>query len=162
LYIAAARVYGLPNRHLVVHHVLPRVAGPIIVQISMLAGGALLIDAGLSYLGFGAQPPDPTWGNMIADASAVIDRQPWLLLPPGVVLGLAILSFGLLGDAVRDATADRSGHPGERPVRAPAPMLDHHTGGSAALLSLRGMSIALPGTEGARTVVTGVDLDVHA
>ncbi|MFE0021963.1 dipeptide/oligopeptide/nickel ABC transporter permease/ATP-binding protein [Amycolatopsis sp. NPDC059021] len=165
LYIAAARVYGLPNRHIVAHHVLPRVAGPIIVQISMLAGGALLIDAGLSYLGFGAQPPDPTWGNMIADASAVIDRQPWLLLPPGVVLGLAILAFGLLGDAVRDATADRSEHPGERlhrAHRAPTPTLAPHTGGSSALLSLRGVSIALPGTDGARTVVAGVDLDVHA
>ncbi|MEU5259604.1 dipeptide/oligopeptide/nickel ABC transporter permease/ATP-binding protein [Amycolatopsis sp. NPDC021455] len=160
LYVSAARVCGLPHRRIVVAHVLPRIAGPIIVQVSLLAGGALLIDAGLSYLGFGAQPPNPTWGDMIAQAASVIDRQPWLLVPPGVVLGLAILAFGLLGDVVRDATAGHAAPPSNRlhrAHRAPAPVLTPREEPSTALLSLRGMEVTLP--EG-QVVVEDLDLDV--
>ncbi|WP_439380543.1 dipeptide/oligopeptide/nickel ABC transporter permease/ATP-binding protein [Amycolatopsis lexingtonensis] len=161
LYVAAARVCGLPHRRIVAAHVLPRIAGPVIVQISLLAGGALLIDAGLSYLGFGAQPPDPTWGDMIAQAASVIDRQPWLLVPPGVVLGLAILAFGLLGDVVRDATADHHAEPLRdrlhRAHRAAAPALTPRDEPSTALLSLRDVEVTLSGD---RVVVTGLDLDV--
>ncbi len=165
LYIAAARVSGLTAPRIVVRHVLPRVAGPIIVQISLLAGGALLVDAGLAYLGFGAQPPDPTWGTMIAEAAAVIERQPWLLVPPGVVLGLAILAFGLLGDVVRDATGGRSHFVRDeirraRPVRGSS--LGAGTGSSRHLLSMRDVSITLPGPRGDQVVVEDLDLDVAA
>ncbi|EOD60030.1 ABC transporter permease subunit, partial [Amycolatopsis vancoresmycina] len=160
LYVAAARVSGLPHRRIVAAHVLPRIAGPVIVQVSLLAGGALLIDAGLSYLGFGAQPPDPTWGDMIAQAASVIDRQPWLLVPPGIVLGLAILAFGLLGDVVRDATADHAGPLRDRlhrAHRAAAPALTPRNEPTTALLSLRGAEVTLAG---GRVVVTDLDLDV--
>jgi len=153
LYVAAARVCGLPHRRIVAAHVLPRIAGPVIVQVSLLAGGALLIDAGLSYLGFGAQPPDPTWGDMIAQAASVIDRQPWLLVPPGVVLGLAILAFGLLGDVVRDATA---GH-AEAPGAAVTPTLTPRDEPTTALLSLRDIEITL---SGGRVVVADLGLDI--
>ncbi|WIV54707.1 dipeptide/oligopeptide/nickel ABC transporter permease/ATP-binding protein [Amycolatopsis nalaikhensis] len=156
LYVAAARVCGLPHHRIVTAHVLPRIAGPIIVQVSLLAGGALLIDAGLSYLGFGAQPPDPTWGDMIAQAASVIDRQPWLLVPPGVVLGLAILAFGLLGDVVRDATAERT-EPRHHLPRPPAPSLTPRDEPSTALLSLRDIEVTLPGD---LVVVAGADLDI--
>ena len=165
LYVSAARVCGLSGHQIVLRHVLPRVAGPIIVQISLLAGGALLIDAGLSYLGFGAQPPTPTWGDMIAEASTVIDRQPWLLVPPGVVLGLAILAFGMLGDIVRDATADHApgghGRP-HKPRRALTPAAARCVTPSPALLSLRGISIALPGPGGDTVVVEDLDLEIRA
>jgi len=161
LYVAAARVCGLPHHRIVAAHVLPRIAGPIIVQVSLLAGGALLIDAGLSYLGFGAQPPDPTWGDMIAQAASVIDRQPWLLVPPGVVLGLAILAFGLLGDVVRDATAAAHAEPLRdrlhRAHRAPAPALTPRGEPSTALLSLRDVEVTLPGGQ---VVVEDLDLDI--
>lgn len=153
LFVAAARVCGLRNRDIVIRHVLPRVAGPITVQMSVLAGGALLIDAGLSYLGFGAQPPDPTWGNMIAEASTVIDRQPWLLVPPGVVLGLAILAFGVLGDAIRDATAERTRRiPARSHRRARRPAVAGPV--PAAMLSIEDVAVDLSGT----TVVEGVSL----
>lgn len=153
LYISAARVCGLATRHIVVRHVLPRIAGPVIVQVSLLAGGALLVDAGLGYLGFGVQPPTPTWGDMIAQASAVIDRQPWLLVPPGVVLGLAILSFGLIGDAVRDATGERA-HPA--PIRPPRRTSVPPARVSPALVSIQDMSVALRET----TVVEHVSLHI--
>ena len=163
-YIAAARVGGLRDRHILFRHVLPRVGGPIIVQTSLLAGGALLIDAGLSYLGFGVQPPTPTWGNMINTAAGVIARQPWLLVPPGVVLGLATLAFGLLGDVVLDATAQRVGRVPARPGRVPAPRIRALAVpvASPALLSMRGVSVAISGPTGPITVVQRIDLDVAA
>ncbi|HEY3502827.1 MAG TPA: dipeptide/oligopeptide/nickel ABC transporter permease/ATP-binding protein [Actinocatenispora sp.] len=158
LYIAAARVTGLPHRYVVVRHVLPRVAGPVLVQASLLAGGALLMDAGLSYLGLGARPPAPTWGNMISEAAGVIDRQPWLLVPPGVVLGLAILAFGLLGDVLRDTSAERTRRrttPARPPRTAPPP-----TEPTTALLSARGVTVAVPGPDRPVRVVENLDLDI--
>ncbi len=168
-YIAAARVAGLPNRHLATRHVLPRVTGPVLVQVSLFAGGALLVDAGLAYLGFGVQPPTPTWGGMIIEASSVISQQPWLIVPPGVVLGLATLAFALVGDAIRDTTAERIGRgaPRSRTTRRRAPTAPRPATPTAgdrpitpALLSLRGVSVALPSGGGATTVVQDVDLDV--
>ncbi|WP_395109625.1 dipeptide/oligopeptide/nickel ABC transporter permease/ATP-binding protein [Actinomadura sp. SCN-SB] len=164
LYVAAARVSGLPDRHIIVRHVLPRVAGPIIVQASLFAGAALLAETGLGYLGLGPEPPAPTWGGMVADAAAVIDRRPWLLVPPGLVIGLAILAFGLLGDAVRDATAQAADGPRtpprpKRPLRRD-PVMPPGDAPPAALLSLRGITIALPGTREMTTVVQDVSMDI--
>ncbi|MFI7114886.1 dipeptide/oligopeptide/nickel ABC transporter permease/ATP-binding protein [Amycolatopsis sp. NPDC049868] len=164
-YIAAARVCGLRPAQIVVRHVLPRVAGTIIVQISLLAGGALLIDAGLSYLGFGAQPPQPTWGDMIAEAAAVVDRQAWLLIPPGVVLGLAILAFGLIGDVVRDATAGRTAPPPTPPRRAKRTMSPAGLAAltpSPALLELRDVTVSLLGFHGEYNLVENVHLEIGA
>ncbi|MGX1676075.1 dipeptide/oligopeptide/nickel ABC transporter permease/ATP-binding protein [Streptomyces sp. NPDC055400] len=166
LYVAAARVSGLARRHILLRHVLPRVTGTVVVQISLFAGGALMIDAGLAYLGFGAGPPAPTWGNMIADAAAVTDRQPWLLVPPGLVLGLAILACGLLGDAVRDTSAQRTtrvtnGRAACATLPKPTAPPPQHATSTSALLSLRGVSVALPGPNGMTTVVEDVGLDVE-
>jgi len=165
LYVAAARVAGLPTRQIIVKHILPRVAGPIIVRTSLFAGGALLAQSGLSYLGLGVQPPTPTWGGMVAEASTVIGQQPWLLVPPGVVIGLAILAFGLLGDAVRDVTAERATPAAGRRARFAA----HHAGPArqaeipaGALLSVRGVAIGLAMTDGYATVVEDLDLDIAA
>jgi peptide/nickel transport system permease protein len=166
LYIAAAKVAGLPSRHIILKHVLPRVTGPIIVRASLFSGGALLAQSGLSFLGLGVQPPTPTWGGAVADASTVIDQQPWLLVPSGAVIGLAILAFGLIGDAVRDATAERTARTSIRSrrtqlnassTRPPAPPSSAATSG---LLSIRGLSIALPTSNGAASVVEGLDLDI--
>jgi peptide/nickel transport system permease protein len=156
LYVAAARVSGLPNRHIVVKHVLPRVLGPVIVQLSLALGGALLIDAGLSYLGFGPQPPTPTWGGMLTEAASVINQQAWLLVPPGVTIGLAIMAFGLLGDVVRDATAERSARTAVHVGRPPARLADAAAPPSdGGLLALRDVAIALP-----NTVVEDLTLDI--
>lgn len=167
LYVAAARIAGLPQRQIITKHILPRVAGPIIVRTSLFAGGALLAQSGLSYLGLGVQPPTPTWGGLVAEASVVIDQQPWMILPPGIVIGLAILAFGLIGDAVRDVTAERtvqpdSRHPRRRPASAPSISVEEAGISSSALLSLRNVSVELATPDGPTTVVQGLDLDIEA
>lgn len=106
LYVAAAQVAGLSRRYIISRHVLPRVVGPIIVQASLFAGGALLAQTGLAYLGLLIRPPAPSWGGMLSDGIQNIVLQPWLIWPPGVFTALTILAFGLFGDAVRDATTE--------------------------------------------------------
>ena len=163
-YITAARVAGLSSAHIVRRHVLPRVAGPVVVQASLFAGVALLTETGLAFLGLGVQEPEPSWGGMVATASTVINQDPWLLVPAGVTIGLAVLALGLVGDAVRDAVTEHGapgGHgreaqeavaPGAEPER-----VGGRNGAGPSLLSLRGLTVAV----GAATVVDGVSFDVR-
>jgi peptide/nickel transport system permease protein len=106
LYVDAARVSGLSNRYIMTRHILPRVTGPIIISASFFAAAALLAQAGLAFLGLLGQPPAPTWGEMINDGIQNIQQQPWLIWPPGIVMALTTIAFGLLGDEVRDATTE--------------------------------------------------------
>ncbi|MBX6389586.1 MAG: ABC transporter permease, partial [Frankia sp.] len=117
-WVAAARVTGLRAVTIVGRHLLPRVAGPVVVQASLFAGVALIAETGLGFLGLGAQPPAPTWGGMVADASFVIDQQPWLLVPSGAAIGLTVVAFGLAGDLVRTTLTTR-GTAGAAPRGAP-------------------------------------------
>src|SRR5690606_15578271 len=103
LYIDAARVSGLSRSYIVSRHVLPRVAGPIVVQLSFLAASALLVQTGLSFRGLLVRAPAPSWGGMVFDGVSVILPQPWLSWPPGIAIALTIVVLGLLGDTVRDA-----------------------------------------------------------
>lgn len=166
LYIAAARVAGLTPRQIMLGQVLPRIAGPIIVQASLGAGGALLAQSGIEFLGFGVQPPTPTWGGAVADASTVIDQQPWLLVPSGMTIGLTVLAFGLLGDAVRDSTADRARRIQARRTRRSASRVMGGGGHAAAapaaeaVLSVRGLTVELPDESGGHPVVEDLDLDI--
>lgn len=169
LYVAAARVAGLPTWRIIIGQILPRVTGPILVQAAIGAGGALLAQTGLSYLGLIAQPPTPTWGGMVAEGSRVIEQQAWLLLPPGVVTGLSILAFGLLGDAIRDSTAERAARSPEasRTSRrsgsaAPAPNATQVESAPSALVSVRNLSLTLPTTSGISTAVEDVSLDIKS
>jgi peptide/nickel transport system permease protein len=106
LYIEAARISGLSDAAIIVRHVLPRIAGPIIVQLSLFSAAAITVQTGLTFLGLGVVPPNPTWGTMIADASASVNDFPWLLVPSGLTVALTILAFGLLGDALRDTAVE--------------------------------------------------------
>jgi len=106
LYVAAARVSGLSRSYIIFRHILPRVAGPIIVQTSLLAAVALLVQTGLAFLGLLTPLPAPSWGGMVADGMQNIMLQPWLIWPPGIITALTILALALLGDVVRDATAE--------------------------------------------------------
>ncbi|MFC0531659.1 dipeptide/oligopeptide/nickel ABC transporter permease/ATP-binding protein [Phytohabitans kaempferiae] len=168
LYVSAARVAGLPSWRIVLGQILPRVTGPVLVQASLAAGAALLTQAGLSFLGLIAQPPTPTWGGMISEASQVIARQSWLLIPPGVVVGCAILAFALIGDAIRDVGEERerplSGGARRRGMRASTPSRHVYTTPVSlpadSLLSVRGLTVTLPGTAGPVRIIEDVAFDV--
>lgn len=107
LYIDAARVSGLGHRQIIIRHVLPRIRGPIVVQATLVASVAVMLATGLAFLGFGVVVPAPSWGSMVAEAASQYQQQPWMLVPTGGIIALTVLSLGLLGDAIRDVTAEQ-------------------------------------------------------
>lgn len=161
-WVAAARVTGLRGVTIATRHLLPRVAGPVVVQASVFAGVALVAETGLGYLGLGAQPPVATWGGMVSEASFVIDRQPWLLVPSGVVIGLTVVAFGLVGDLARDSVTARFGGAaeGSAPARPRAPAAPGPAVAPGAQLSVRDLEIVVNNEAGPSTVVDGGWLDV--
>jgi len=102
--LKAARAVGCSNFRLVVRHVLPNCAAPIIVQATLNIGTAILDSAGLSFLGLGAQVPQPEWGLMLKQGKDAIQQQaPWIITFPGLAILLVVFGFNLLGDGLRDA-----------------------------------------------------------
>lgn len=101
-YIRAARVAGCGTVSILIRHVLPNIAGLMIVQASMQFALAILAEAGLSYLGIGTQSPNPSWGRMLNDAQTFLARAPLLAVFPGAAIALSVLAFNLLGDGLRD------------------------------------------------------------
>lgn len=102
-YVEAARVLGAGPVRVFFHHVLPNITAPIIVIASLMIGYAILIEASLSFLGFGVPPPHPTWGGMLAgEGRTYMLIAPWMALAPGIVLTVVILSINLVGDGLRD------------------------------------------------------------
>jgi peptide/nickel transport system permease protein len=170
LFVTAARTAGLRDVTILRRHVLPNVAGPVIVQGSLFAGTAILVETGLGFLNLGVQQPDPSWGNMVAEASQNIDAQPWLLVPSGLMVALTVLAFGLIGDGLRDAFAERSGSrrepdrhdesPDAVTVVTETPARPSATSG--ALLSVEALGVTFP-LDGRRGfVVQDVSFAVHA
>lgn len=106
-FIRAARVAGLGRRAIILRHLLPNIAGLMIVQASVQFALAILAEAGLSYLGLGTQPPNPSWGRMLFDAQTYLSRAPLLAVFPGLAIALAVLGFNLLGDGLRDVLDPR-------------------------------------------------------
>lgn len=102
-FVEAARSVGASGGRILVRHLLPNAFGPILVQASFDMGAAIIAVAGLSFIGFGAQPPTPEWGVMISEGRNFFSTEPWLSLFPGVAILLAAGSFNVLGDALRDA-----------------------------------------------------------
>ncbi len=102
-YIDAARVIGVPAWRMLLRHVLPNIAGPMLVIATTGVGAVILAEAGLSFLGLGVPPPEAAWGRMLSDSRPFAISQPWLAVFPGIAISLAVLGFNLLGDAVRDA-----------------------------------------------------------
>lgn len=102
-FIKASQVTGARAPRVLLQHVLPNIAAPLIVQTSISLAFAILSEAALSFLGLGAQPPDPTWGRMLFDAKGYLAQAWWMAVLPGSVVMLTVLSFNLLGDNLRDA-----------------------------------------------------------
>lgn len=104
-FIVAARATGARNNRLMFRHLLPNAMAPIIVAATFGVANAILLEAGLSFLGLGVQPPQPSWGNMLTDAQSltVLESMLWLWIPPGTMIALAVLSINFIGDGLRDA-----------------------------------------------------------
>jgi peptide/nickel transport system permease protein len=102
-FVEAARTIGASRTRIVVRHLLPNALAPLMIQASFDLGSSIIAAAGLSFIGFGAQPPTPEWGVMISEGRNFISTQPWLSLFPGLAILLAVGSFNLLGDGLRDA-----------------------------------------------------------
>lgn len=101
-YVTAARSIGKTGFRIARDNVLPNIAGPLVVQVTVQLGLAILTEAGLSYLGLGAPPPTPSWGRMLADSQTYLAAAPWLVVVPGCAVALAVLGFNLVGDGLRD------------------------------------------------------------
>ena len=104
-FIVGARAIGTSDLRLIFRHLLPNALAPVLVAATFGIAYAILIEAGLSFLGLGVQPPTPSWGNMLTDAQSltVLESMPWLWLPPGVMIAVAVLSINFIGDGLRDA-----------------------------------------------------------
>jgi len=106
-FIEAARAIGVPDRQILLRHLLPNIISPIVVAATVDIANVVLAEATLSFLGIGIQPPFPSWGRMISDALPYLRSAPMLLVYPSAALALLVLSFNFLGDALRDALDPR-------------------------------------------------------
>ncbi len=103
-YVEAAHAIGCRHPRIILSHILPNVTAPILVIASIWLGNAILIEATLSFLGLGTQPPTPSWGLMLSSTGrAFMEQAPWLAIFPGLAISLAVLGFNLFGDTLRDA-----------------------------------------------------------
>ena len=107
-FVLAARMLGLTNRWIMFRELLPNAIGPIIVAATLTVARAILLEAYVSFLGYGIQPPLPSWGNMLNGAQQYLASAPWLAIVPGVAITLAVTSFNFIGDGLRDALDARS------------------------------------------------------
>ncbi len=107
-YVKAGRVLGIPTRRLLRRHVLPNVAAPIVVQVTLALSWAILTESALSFLGLGTQPPDPSLGAMVSEARNLVEVAWWTMVVPSVAIVLAVVGLNLLGDGLRSALDPRS------------------------------------------------------
>jgi peptide/nickel transport system permease protein len=101
-HVAAAQGLGAGWPRVVFRHILPNVLAPLIVQASVSLAFAILIEASLSYLGLGTQPPDPSWGTMLNEGRTYVETAPWMSIFPGLAIMVTVFGFNLLGDGLRD------------------------------------------------------------
>jgi peptide/nickel transport system permease protein len=186
LYIKAAEASGLSRAYILTRHILPRIAGVVIVQASLLAAVALGVQSGLAFLKLLVADPAPSWGGMVADGTAVLLTHPWLIIPPGATIAITMLALSLLGDAVRDATVENwSAAPAparrapakraapkataataEAPAATASPVggtaipIDPPGPGQGRLLAVQHLSVSFPGREHDVRVVGDVSFDI--
>ena len=102
-FVEAARAAGAGNVRILLRHVLPGAVGPIVVQATLLIAASIITESGLSYLGFGVQPPTASWGNLLKDAQAHMRTLPVFAIAPGMMVFLTVMSINFVGDGLRDA-----------------------------------------------------------
>lgn len=168
-FVEASRAIGTRTHTILVRRILPNMASPLIVQVTVLLGAALLAEASLSFVGLGVQPPDPSWGQMLRRAYDVIFAHPWQMLAPGIAIAMTVLAWNVIGDGLRDSL-------GHQPVKAPRSIRRKADLGvtsvnksreassapsSTAVLSIRDLGISFATDSGPVTVVDGVSFDVE-
>jgi peptide/nickel transport system permease protein len=102
-YVEQARAIGMSHVRIVIREILPNIVAPLLVEAAVAFSYAVLLESALSFLGLGAQPPDPSWGNMLNTGRGFMAQAPWLSLAPGAAIFLTVLGFNMLGDGLRDA-----------------------------------------------------------
>jgi peptide/nickel transport system permease protein len=107
-YVQAARAVGASDLKIMLRHVLPNVVGVMVVQATLTVALAILLESAVSYLGFGIQPPTPSWGNLLTDARSTMTQQPWLTWFPGMMIVITALCVNFVGDGLRDALDPRA------------------------------------------------------
>lgn len=106
-FVSAARAVGVNDKRLIFKHILPNALSPVFVAATFGVAGAILIESGLSFLGLGVQPPDPSWGNILTAGKDNIEVAWWLSLYPGLAILITVLSYNLVGEGLRDALDPR-------------------------------------------------------
>ncbi|TPK26997.1 ABC transporter permease [Mesorhizobium sp. B2-5-3] len=109
-FVQAGRMLGLSGTHIMFREILPNAMGPIIVASTLTVARAILMEAYISFLGYGIQPPLPSWGNMLNGAQQYLGSAPWLAIIPGAAITIAVTSFNFIGDGLRDALDVRDDH----------------------------------------------------
>jgi peptide/nickel transport system permease protein len=99
----AARCLGVPNWRIMLRHLMPNAMSPIIVAATFRVATSIITESGLSYLGFGVQPPTPTWGNMLKNAQTMMTRAPWTAIFPGLMIFITVIAINFIGDGLRDS-----------------------------------------------------------
>jgi ABC-type dipeptide/oligopeptide/nickel transport system permease subunit len=101
-YVEAARALGASNTRIMGFHILPNLVAPILVMASIVMGLAIIVEASLSFLGLGIQPPSISWGRMVNEGRPYMELAPWMVVAPAAAISVIVLAFNLLGDALRD------------------------------------------------------------
>ncbi len=109
-YVEAARAIGVGDLRIALRHIFPNTVSPLLVQLSLAMAYAVLLEAGLSFLGLGTQPPDPSWGSMLNTSRAYLRQAPWYAVFPGIALSVLLLGLNFLSDALRDALDPKLTH----------------------------------------------------
>ncbi|MET0826768.1 MAG: dipeptide/oligopeptide/nickel ABC transporter permease/ATP-binding protein, partial [Acidimicrobiales bacterium] len=158
-YIEAARSVGTPSGRIAARHVLPNVASPLIIQVAVSLGFALLAEAGLAFLGAGPPPPTATWGRMLQTAFQYVLVVPWQIFVPGAAITLTVLAFNLIGDGLRDSLGRAGPVPRKPGVETE---FDGGADGADGLIEVRNLGIEFARGDGWVRVVEGVDLSLPA
>lgn len=106
-FVKAAKNFGASDARIIFFYILPNLLSPIVVTATLCFSTAILVEAALSYLGLGVQPPAPSWGSMLSEAQSYIQKAPWFTLAPGAMITATVLGFNLLGDGLREMAAPK-------------------------------------------------------
>ena len=107
-YVEAARALGAGSLRLIWRHILPNAMAPLTVSATLAVGQAIMLESAMSFFGFGVQPPTPSWGNLLNEATQYLDTAPWLAVAPGLLIFITVLAVNAMGDGLRDAVDARA------------------------------------------------------